>query len=200
MQKDRVVRVLEGGPQSLLLCEHPKVITLGRLSKEQNLYLTKEQAVLKNIEIRPIDRGGDVTLHAPGQLVIYPILNLTNLGRDLKSYMARLEQVAIDLLNDFGILAHRFDGRTGVWVDKEKIVSIGIGVKKWISYHGMGINVNTDLNLFSHINPCGLNATMTSIQKIKNQKIDMNLVKKRVINHFQRIFELGDIVANSFKS
>ena len=110
------------------------------------------------------------------------------LKKDLHWYLNRLEQTAIDLLSGFDILAHRISGKTGVWVNERKIVSMGVGIKKWVTFHGLAINVNTDLKLFSLIRPCGLDVAMTSISNIKNSVIDMNLVKQNFLQHFKNNF------------
>lgn len=210
IQKESVARVLAGGTYVLLLCEHPAVITLGRLAQEANI-LNLETIARQGIRVVPIDRGGDVTLHAPGQLMVYPILNLApclsrsasrgagrgaghtrpagrESNRDLRLYMHKLEQVTIDLLKAFGIVASRISGKTGVFVGSEKIASLGIGVRKWVTYHGLGINVNTDLKLFELIKPCGLDVRMTSIARIEGQPIDMGEVKQRLIKSFGKEF------------
>jgi lipoate-protein ligase B len=189
-QKDLVKKVIEGDTPKLIFCEHPAVLTLGRMTKDESLLWSKENILAQGVDVIRVDRGGDVTLHAPGQLIIYPILNLNNRGRDLKIYLEQLEQVVIDLLKEFDILACSINGQRGVWIGKDKIASIGIGVRKWVSYHGVGLNVNTDLELFRMIRPCGLNVAMTSIKKIKGTSIDVNLVKTKVIEHFGRIFNL----------
>ena len=193
IQKQWVDKVINDHVPVLILCEHPAVLTLGRLASQENFLISQEAIKEKGIAILDIDRGGEITLHSPGQLVIYPILDLRNYGKDLKHYLHALEQVAIDLLTDFGILADRFSGsarRTGVWVGPEKIVSMGIGVKKWVSFHGLAINVNTDLILFDLIKPCGMDVRMTSISKIKNEKISMEAVKERLIGRFCDHFQL----------
>jgi lipoate-protein ligase B len=146
--------------------------------------------VKQGVGIHHIDRGGEITLHAPGQLVVYPILNLVNFGKDLRRYFYQLEQVAIDLLGGFDIVASRVSGKTGVWIEEKKIASVGIGVRKWISFHGLAINVDTDLNLFSMIKPCGLDVEMTSISGIKKSPVSMGEVKKRFVEHFYRNFQL----------
>lgn len=180
LQKESVARVLAGGAQTILLCEHPAVITLGRLAQEANI-LNREAIERSRIRVVPIDRGGDVTLHAPGQLVVYPILNLAQSSRDLRLYMQKLEQVAIDLLRSFDIVANRISGKTGVFVGLNKIVSLGIGVRKWVTFHGLGINVNTDLRLFDLIKPCGLDVRMTSMAWLKGEAMEMGEVKDRVL-------------------
>ncbi|OGW96740.1 MAG: lipoyl(octanoyl) transferase [Omnitrophica WOR_2 bacterium GWA2_45_18] len=190
IQKRYVQKVQQGHPSIIYVCEHPSVLTLGRSAMAEHILISPEELNERGIEVLPIDRGGDITLHAPGQLVIYPILDLQVFGKDLRAYLCKLEQVAIDLLNCFGIVAHRFDGKTGVWIGRKKIVSIGIGVRRWISYHGLAINVNTDLALFSMIKPCGMDVKMTSMAQIKRGIIDMNEVKKRVISNFCQAFGL----------
>ncbi|MCA9409077.1 MAG: lipoyl(octanoyl) transferase LipB [Candidatus Omnitrophica bacterium] len=190
LQQEAVNRVIETGQQSIFLCEHPPVITLGRLAKEENFIISREQIKADNVEIHSIDRGGDITLHSPGQLVAYPILKLTNYGKDLHLYLMNLEKVLIDLLAEFDILASRFPGRTGVWFSGKKIASIGIGVRKWISFHGIGLNVSTDLNLFSYIKPCGLNVRMTSIADIKKMQIDMGQIKSEFLRKFTDVFNV----------
>ena len=191
LQKEAVENLLKGGPQVLFLCEHPTVITLGRLGKAGNIFFPKEELEKQDIEIVAIDRGGDVTLHAPGQLVAYPVFNLLRYGKDLHQFLYKLEQVAIDLLADFDIVANRISGRRGVWVKERKIASIGIGVRKWISFHGLGLNVNTDLNLFSMIKPCGLDVVMTSLRAIHKKDINMEEVKRKIVNCFERHFQEG---------
>ena len=193
IQRDTVDRVIAGYASTLLLCEHEPVFTLGRVSTEKNILTSIEQIKKYGAVIIRIDRGGEVTFHGHGQLVIYPIFQLTHFGKDLKLYMGKLEQVAIDLLQHFGIVANRIFGQRGVWVDKKKVASIGIGVRKWVSYHGMAINVNTDLRFFSMIKPCGLNVQMTSIAQIKNQETNFKEVKQKTIECFAKNFHLNII-------
>jgi len=188
LQRDRVHTLLQQGMQTLILCEHPPTLTLGRSSDEKNILISQEELDEQNVSVHHIDRGGDITLHAPGQLVVYPILDLANFGKDLRSYLHQLEQVAIDLLSDFDIVASRFAGQTGVWTGEKKIASIGIGVRKWISFHGLAVNVNTDLKLFSMIKPCGLDVEMTSMSQMNKKSIDIEEVKERIVASFLRQF------------
>ncbi len=189
--------MLDGGPANLLLCEHPPVLTLGRLASFENILCPPEHIAARGIKVLSIDRGGEVTLHSPGQLVVYPILDLKEHGKDLKNYLRKLENVAIDFLKDFDILAFNVLGKTGVWVypdpsksqSPKKIVSVGVGVKKWISYHGIAINIQTDLSLFSLIRPCGLDVEMTSIADLKRQSVDFQLAKRKFVDVFQRHFD-----------
>src|SRR5262245_53862437 len=189
-QQQLVLRAQESDAAFVILCEHQPVITCGRLTRLENILLSKEDIERKGVTIKSIDRGGDVTLHAPGQLVIYPILNLNKCGRDLHKYLHHLEEVTIALLKDFDILGQRHSSQTGVWVGSKKIASIGIGVRKWISYHGVGINVNTDLELFRLIKPCGLDVTMTSMAEIKGKPLDMAKVKQAAIKHLAKQFSV----------
>ncbi|OGX33372.1 MAG: lipoyl(octanoyl) transferase [Omnitrophica WOR_2 bacterium RIFCSPHIGHO2_01_FULL_48_9] len=191
LQKTTVDAVIAGAAPVLLLCEHPAVLTLGRLGAEEHILFSRPELAQKGVEVVRIDRGGEVTLHSPGQLVIYPIFNLNYFGKDLRIYMQKLEQVAIDLLHDFGIVAKRIDGRTGVWVGQDKIASIGVGVRKWVSYHGLAININTDLQLFSLIRPCGLDVQMTSMARLLNRPAELDLIKTKIIEHFSREFHLN---------
>ena len=192
-QKECVQQVIDGGPNVLILCEHPPVFTFGRLADRANLLKGERKARACSVELQDVDRGGDITLHAPGQLVIYPIFHLAPFGKNLRWYLSKLEQVIIDLLRGFDIVATRFPGRTGVWVGRRKVASIGIGVRKWVTYHGIGLNVNTDLNLFRMIRPCGLDVQMTSLSDIKRTPIIMGSVKKRIPDFFAREFHLSMI-------
>ena len=188
-QQKRVERVIAGAEDHLIFCEHPPVLTLGRMTKSDSLLYDRLTIEARGVVIREVDRGGDVTLHAPGQLIVYPIFNLNKHGRDLKMYMAKLEQVAIDLLKDFGILAISISGQRGVFLGAgTKIISIGVGVRKWVTYHGLGINVSTDLSLFDLIKPCGLNVRMTSMQKLKGHAVPLVDVKAEAVEWFKKHF------------
>lgn len=190
LQKQTVAEVIQGEFDTLLLCEHPMVFTLGRLADEQNFLIPPKDIQARGIKILPVDRGGEVTLHGPGQIVTYPIFHLNHFRRDLRHFLYKLEQVAIDLLQDFDIVARRISGRRGVWVGQEKIASLGIGVKKWVSFHGMAVNVNTDLDLFSMIKPCGLDVKMTSMAKLLGHEVILNEVKERIVQHYCSNFNL----------
>ncbi len=178
LQKNAVGEVIAGKPERIFLCEHPTVLTLGRLADENYILAPWEELTRRGIAVVAIDRGGEVTLHSPGQLVVYPILDLKKHGKDIKLYMHRLEEAAIVFLREYGIASSRNPGKTGVWLGPRKIASIGVGVKKWVSFHGIGININTDLELFSLINPCGLGVTMTSVKEIRGENIDFQKAKR----------------------
>lgn len=188
-QRAIVMQVLTGAPGRLIFCEHPAVITLGRMTKPESLIYAREEIIANGISIHPVDRGGDVTMHTPGQLVVYVILDLSKRGKDLKVYMQQLEQVAVDLLSNFGILAISIEGKRGVFVGHKKIISIGVGVRKWVTFHGLGINVHNDLGLYRFIKPCGLDVQMTSIQQISKTPVTMQDVSGYFVKEFKRIFE-----------
>jgi lipoate-protein ligase B len=179
-QKSLVSEVIAGAPGRLIFCEHPPVLTLGRMTKPESFLYGRDDIIEKGVQIYSIDRGGDVTLHAPGQLVFYVIIDLNKYGRNLKSYLEKLEQVAVDLLKDFGILAISIPGKRGVFVGKDKIASIGIGVRKWVTYHGVGLNISTDLSLFRLIKPCGLDVNMTSMEKLLSKPVNLSDVKAAI--------------------
>ncbi|MBI4308974.1 MAG: lipoyl(octanoyl) transferase LipB [Candidatus Omnitrophica bacterium] len=188
-QRQAVDAVIGGAPGRLIFCEHPPVLTLGRMTKPDSLLYGREDMEARGVRVFSIDRGGDVTLHAPGQLVVYVILDLNKYGRHLKVYLERLEQVAVDLLKDFGILALGIPGQRGVFVNADKIVSIGVGARKWVTYHGLGINVSTDLSLFRLIRPCGLNVHMTSMEKLLGRPVQMMDVRAGFMRRFQEQFK-----------
>jgi lipoate-protein ligase B len=148
----------------LLFPDHPPVLTVGRSPSDGNLRADREALARRGLEVFEVSRGGDVTWHGPGQLVGYPIIELTALGRDLHRYLRELEGALIDVLGAHGIAAERSAGRTGVWSEGEKIASIGIAVRRWVGYHGFALNVAPNLGDFDLIHPCGLRGIrMTSM-------------------------------------
>jgi lipoyl(octanoyl) transferase len=176
----------------LLLVEHDPVVTLGRSTQHDSLPLSPEQLRTRGVEVFEVERGGDVTLHAPGQLVGYPILDLKQHRTDLHWYLRTLEEVLIQALADFEIPAERNPGLTGVWTKGRKIASIGIHVKQWVTFHGFALNVTTALDLFDLIVPCGIHGvTMTSIaQEISSTDPTlMDQTKQRVADAFGRVFD-----------
>ncbi len=192
LQKDLVREVVAGGPSVLLLCEHPLTLTLGRAAKVHNILASKEELSRRGVVLVPADRGGDVTLHAPGQLVAYPVMDLKTMGRDLGVYLRKLEQATVDFLLDFGIVAQGDNDRRGVWVGQAKIASIGIGVSRWVTYHGVGVNITTDLDLFRLIRPCGLDVGMTSVKKLTGQAPSMSVAAEKFAVHFLKAFHDKD--------
>jgi lipoate-protein ligase B len=150
----------------LLLVEHPPIITLGRGSKPKHLTTSSQELSRRGVELHEIERGGDVTFHGPGQLVGYPIFDLNQHQPDLHRFLRQIEESLIRALEAFGIEAGRRTGLTGVWVGERKIASIGIHVKKWVTWHGFALNVTTDLSYFDLIVPCGItDVVMTSVRK-----------------------------------
>ncbi len=174
----------------LLLAEHPPTLTIGKSGKLENVLVSQEELAENGVPLVFTDRGGDVTYHGPGQLVGYPIIDLKNGRRDLHRYVHDLEEVIIRTLNDFSIRAGRDGGHAGVWVQGEEIAAIGLRVIRWVSMHGFALNVNTNLDQFGLINPCGLpGIKATSISQILHQKIPMEAVTKRLVAHFLQVFD-----------
>jgi lipoyl(octanoyl) transferase len=163
MAKERIAGTR---PDTLLFVEHDPVITLGRSSKAAHLLVDAQMLAGRGVELFEIERGGDVTFHGPGQLVGYPIIDLTQHTQDLHWYLRQLEQVLIDALSTFGVEGSRVEPYTGVWVGNRKIASIGVHARNWVTWHGFALNVSTDLSYFDLIVPCGIpEVTMTSIER-----------------------------------
>ncbi|MBP7055524.1 MAG: lipoyl(octanoyl) transferase LipB [Candidatus Omnitrophica bacterium] len=191
-QKEFVTRRKLGEIEdSIIITEHTPVFTIGRVGNPANLLVDENSLVAQGIKVMRVDRGGDITCHMPGQLVVYPVIDLKKRTKDLRRYLRDLEEVAINFLARFGILAVRIEGMTGVWVDGKKITSIGVGASDWVTYHGMSINIRNDLHYFSMINPCGMpQAKATSIETILSKTVDMNEAKLLLIREFYRVFSL----------
>ncbi len=190
IQEDIVEGVIKGIlSEHIILVEHPSVVTLGKSTKEEEVFIEDPRKIKeRGIEIYKTKRGGSITLHEPGQLVVYPIIRIEN--RDVHKYVRKLEEVVIELLDIYNIKAVRKEKYTGVWIDeKRKICSIGVAVKKWVTYHGLALNVNNKLEDFKLFRPCGLEGVeMVSIEKILGFKIDMNELKEKFIHIFSVIF------------
>lgn len=173
----------------LLFVEHPHVITLGRGGKEANVVDAAEVAVIRS------SRGGDVTYHGPGQLVVYPIIDLkSKLRKDVHRYLRWLEEAAIRTLADFGIAAERRPPCTGIWIDKKKIAAIGVAVRRGVTYHGLALNVATDLSYFKRIVPCGLAwSEVTSIEQELGKAVPLEEVKAIFLRRFARRFAYAEV-------
>jgi lipoyl(octanoyl) transferase len=197
MQEDLLNKRQEGMiPDTLLILEHPPVITLGRRGKYDNILLPLEMLAANGVKTYEVSRGGDVTYHGPGQVIGYPIVDISEQGRDIKQFVWNIEEVFIRLLyKEFGIAAHREEKKfTGVWVGNEKITAIGIAVKRWVTMHGFAFNVDTDLEHFSWINPCGItDRGVTSVKKLLNMEIDQNKAEDSVIKYFCEVFGYDDV-------
>ncbi len=175
----------------LVLTEHNPVITIGKSGARRNLLTNPEYLQQQHIDLVEIDRGGDITFHGPGQIVGYPILDLSAFHKDVHWYLRMLEEVIIRTLRTFSIESVRVPGMTGVWVQDAKICAIGIKVTRWVTMHGFALNVNTDLSFFDHIIPCGLeDKGVTSISKFTGNIVDKNHVIKELVGQFQQVFEV----------
>ena len=180
---------------TFFLLEHPHTYTLGKIADRNNLIYTEHELKEKEITVFDIDRGGDITYHGPGQIVGYPIIDLKNWKRDTHLYLRNLEEVIIRTCADYGLKTERKEKYTGVWLEERKICAIGIKVSRWITMHGFAFNVNTDLNLFNGIIPCGIKEKeVTSLSKELNREIDLNEVKDIIIKHFKDIFGYDEYV------
>ncbi|MFP4555683.1 MAG: lipoyl(octanoyl) transferase LipB [Bacteroidales bacterium] len=182
----------------LLFCEHPHVYTIGKSGKDNNLLISDQ--MLKQIEATyyHINRGGDITYHGPGQVVAYPIFDLEILKINLKEYISKLEEVVIRTLKHFDIVANRLPGATGVWLDvgvpgkERKICAIGVRASRFVTMHGLAFNVNTNLNYFSYINPCGfVDKGVTSMEKELGEKVDFEAVQKLMNDEFAKVFDIS---------
>lgn len=168
----------------LLFCEHPHVYTLGKSGSPGNLLLDEKGLVEHHAAYYKINRGGDITYHGPGQLVAYPIFDLDHFFTDIHKYMRFLEEAVIQTLAEYGMKGERFDGFTGVWLDADgpnarKICAMGVKCSRWVTMHGIGFNINSDLNYFSHIVPCGIeDKAVTSMQYELGKVLDMDEVKR----------------------
>jgi lipoate-protein ligase B len=192
LQAEKVAQRKAGTlPDTLLLLEHPHVFTLGRNAKHEHVLASHEWLEAHRIEVFETDRGGDITYHGPGQLVGYPILDLTAHRRDLIWYMRSLEEVLIGVAADLGVRAGRLAGAPGVWVENEKLAAMGVHVSRWVTSHGFALNVNTDLGHFEKIVPCGLRGKgVTSLAKLLGKTVRMETVRGLVVEHFARVFGL----------
>ncbi|OGX22010.1 MAG: lipoyl(octanoyl) transferase [Omnitrophica WOR_2 bacterium RBG_13_44_8] len=169
----------------IIFVEHFPVITLGNKGSELNLLVDRDKLTKNGVSISRTDRGGDITYHGPGQLVCYPIIDLKTYRTDVRWYIGKLEEIIINICLAFHIQASTRPGMRGVWVEEEKIASIGVRITKWITYHGFALNANTNLSHFDLIVPCGLEGVkMTSIQKITGSSVGMLALKEITKNSF----------------
>ncbi|MBN8651073.1 MAG: lipoyl(octanoyl) transferase LipB [Cytophagales bacterium] len=181
----------------LIFCEHPHVYTLGKSGDEQNLLLKKEDLHTIDATYYHINRGGDITYHGPGQLVVYPVMDLENFFTDIHKYMRLLEEAVIQTLEEFGIKSGRINGLTGVWLDYEnekqarKICALGVKTSRWVTMHGLAFNVNANLNYFANIVPCGIaDKAVTSMEKELSAIQDFVLVKTVLKKKLADVFEM----------
>ncbi|MBC8467045.1 MAG: lipoyl(octanoyl) transferase LipB [Candidatus Marinimicrobia bacterium] len=182
MQQKRIKGEIE---DTLILVEHEPVYTLGKNANENHLLQSRDESV----DVFNIERGGDITFHGPGQIVGYPILDLSNYKKSVSWYMRTLEQLTIEVLENFGITATRIEGLTGVWVGDEKIAAQGVRISRWVTMHGFALNVNPNLSFYDGIIPCGIfDHGVTSMEQLLGEKQDMETVKQVVIEKFNQHF------------
>jgi lipoyl(octanoyl) transferase len=181
-------------PDVLLLCEHPHVITLGRSGTREHLRAGDHLLAQMNVEFHLTNRGGDITYHGPGQIVGYPVLDLAEHRRDVRWYVAQLEEVMIRASAAFDIVGQRVEGRHGVWIDtpsgEEKLAALGIHLSRWVTSHGFAYNVSTDLRYFDLIVPCGIaDRRVTSVERVLGRPVSTMDVRRHLVKHF------GDVLA-----
>ncbi len=182
----------------LLFCEHSPVYTLGKSGDISNVLISADEMAAQHIQFFKTNRGGDITFHGPQQLVGYPILDLEKIYTDIGKYLRNLEEVIIRTLASYGIASGRSAGETGVWIDagvagrERKICAIGVRCSRWITMHGFALNVNTDLDYFSNIRPCGIqDKQVTSIEKELRSKVSFEDLKEKVKRQFEQVFEVA---------
>ena len=182
----------------LVFCEHPHVYTIGKSGEESNLLARSELLNKLGVEFFKTNRGGDITYHGPGQIVVYPILDLENFYTDINKYLRELEEAVIQTLKSYKIDAKRSKGETGVWIDvgtkkARKICALGVRTSRWVTMHGLAFNINTDLSYFNHIIPCGIpDKDVTSLNIELNKKVILNEVKKNLREKILDIFKMQD--------
>lgn len=176
-------------PSALILCRHKPTITIGRQGHKKNILAADEDLERLSIKIYEIERGGDVTYHGPGQLCVYPIVNLNYFKKDAHWFLRSLESLLLEVLAEFGIQAETRAGLTGVWIGEKKIASIGIAIKNWITFHGISLNIKRDdLANFSLIRPCGLDIIMTSMDNILGNELGIDKVKEALIKKLKKTY------------
>ena len=184
-------------PNYLLFCQHPHVYTLGKSGDPKNLLINEDSLKKRGASFYHINRGGDITYHGPGQIVGYPIIDLDNFTTDIHKYLRFLEEAIILTLQEFGIQGGRIPGLTGVWLDADqkakarKICAIGVKTSRWVTMHGFALNVNTDLNFFNYIVPCGIDdKAVTSLSKEINGNIEISAVEEKIKRNIEKVFEM----------
>tara|TARA_B100001173_G_scaffold184281_1_gene159094 strand:- start:4391 stop:5104 length:714 start_codon:yes stop_codon:yes gene_type:complete len=184
----------------VISCSHPHVYTIGKSGDEKNLLLDKEVIKKKKLEFFKISRGGDITYHGPGQIVVYPIIDLENFFTDIHLYLRKLEEAVIKTLKSFKIKSGRIKDHTGVWVNHKsekakKICAMGVKSSRWVTMHGLALNVKTDLNYFNNIIPCGINdKTVTSIENELNTSLSLKKVENEIIKNLFKVFKFDSYI------
>lgn len=196
LQKQLVTRRADGEiGDCLITTEHQPVLTMGRGTEQHNLLVTPDELKARGVDLHEIERGGDITFHGPGQAVLYPIIDLKNRKRDVRQFLRDMEQFVISALADLGLVASIKEGLTGIWVDDQKVGAIGVAVSRWVTYHGVAINVNTDLDYFKLINPCGITEyPVGSISQLLEREIKLEYINDLFVQHFAEHFGYGDVM------
>ncbi len=196
LQMELLEKVSQGlSENTLLITEHRPVITIGRKGSWADIFKSRESLSSRGIEVLESDRGGGVTYHGPGQIVAYPVFKLENEARDIYSFLEFLEKIGSHFLMQYGLSTEPRPGLRGVWVKGKKIASIGIGVKRWVTYHGLAININTDLAPFSFIRPCGIEGVeMASLKTILGGRLYINDAKDKLKSSFEKVSLLAAAV------
>jgi lipoyl(octanoyl) transferase len=198
---NRDLEIKRKTPNYFLFTEHPHVYTLGKSGDVNNLLLSERQLKEKGITFFKSNRGGDITYHGPGQIVGYPILDLDNFFTDIHKFMRNLEEVIIKTLSEYGLKGQRSEGETGVWLDvgtpfARKICALGVRTSRWVTMHGFALNVSTDIGYFDHIIPCGIKGkSVTSMEIELKKKIDIKIVKNKILKHFSDVFKVEFIIS-----
>lgn len=198
--QERLVKERQAGaiPDTLLLLEHDPVFTLGRNARSENVLFPEDELRARGFDVFEVGRGGDVTYHGPGQVVGYPILDLSPDRRDVHRYVRDLEDVMIRLCRDYGIAAGRVEGCTGTWVGREKIGAIGVRIARWVTSHGFALNVANDLGPFGLIVPCGIrDRGVTSLARLLGREPALDEVMDRLAGHLQDVFERAAVACDA---
>jgi lipoyl(octanoyl) transferase len=190
MQREYFERRVAGEiPDTVILTEHDHVYTLGKNAHADHLLVGSDDLRARGIDVVEVDRGGDITYHGPGQLVVYPIMDLENHGKDVGQYLRALEDVVIRVLDRLGVRGDRLAGYTGVWVAGEKVCAIGIKASRWVTMHGLALNVSTDLTYFGSIIPCGIfDRGVTSVQEITGRTYLLPMIEGLFVTEFSAVF------------
>lgn len=192
VQKQTAEEVLAGGPDTLIFVEHPMVLTLGANFHEENLLLSVDEYARHGIQVTRTDRGGDVTYHGPGQLVQYPIFDVSRHGKDLHRWMRDLEETQLRILTGLGLEGYRFPPHTGAWVNGRKVAAIGVKIRRWVSLHGIALNCDNDLRPFEMIVPCGIhNHGVTSLSLETGRGCSVEAMKASAQAAFAEVFDLA---------
>jgi len=192
-RQEQYVREIQQGirPSTLIFCEHPAVLTIGREGGEHNVKIDPALLLMQGIEVIPINRGGDITAHNPGQLIGYPLFQLSEYREDLHWFLRSIEDIIMQVLAEYGIASGRVEGKTGVWIEQErKICAIGLHCSRWVTSHGFALNVNNELSIFDSIVPCGIpDKEVTSMSKELGILVDMEDLKEKCRKAYLEYFK-----------